>query len=205
MSQRWLVSASAPTRQRPFTKRQERPALGRNTTTGLMCSTGQFWNNIFQLGQPRTFYIAVNVMSKIAIAGFTVSRDLDSVPRPVVALSATSVTKDWENAQHRHRKAQLIYSARGILNCEIEDGVWIVPPQCAIWIPGDLPHSARGAGETECYCLFVEPDASPDLPKTCCTISVTPLLRELLLKVACVPELYALGGPRRPADCHVAR
>lgn len=146
------------------------------------------------MGQTRTFYIAVNVMSKIAIAGFTVSRDLDSVPRPVVALSATSVTKDWENAQHRHRKAQLIYSARGILNCEIEDGVWIVPPQCAIWIPGDLPHSARGAGETECYCLFVEPDSSPDLPKTCCTISVTPLLRELLLKVAGVPELYALGG-----------
>lgn len=133
-------------------------------------------------------------MPKIAIAGFTVSRDMDSVSRPVVALSATSVTKDWENAKHQHRKAQLIYSARGILNCEIEDGVWIVPPQCAIWIPGDLPHSARGAGETECYCLFVEPDAAPDLPTTCCTISVTPLLRELLLKVAGFPELYASGG-----------
>nr|WP_235514160.1 MULTISPECIES: helix-turn-helix transcriptional regulator [unclassified Acidovorax] len=119
---------------------------------------------------------------------------MDSVSRPVVALSATSVTKDWENAKHQHRKAQLIYSARGILNCEIEDGVWIVPPQCAIWIPGDLPHSARGAGETECYCLFVEPDAAPDLPTTCCTISVTPLLRELLLKVAGFPELYASGG-----------
>nr|WP_235504034.1 MULTISPECIES: helix-turn-helix transcriptional regulator [unclassified Acidovorax] len=109
-------------------------------------------------------------------------------------MSATSVTKDWENAKHQHRKAQLIYSARGILNCEIDDGVWIVPPQCAIWIPGDLPHSARGAGETECYCLFVEPEAAPGLPKTCCTISVTPLLRELLLKVAGVPELYAWGG-----------
>ncbi|SDT35548.1 AraC-type DNA-binding protein [Pseudomonas asplenii] len=133
-------------------------------------------------------------MSSIAITDLTVSRDVDSVSRPVVALSATSVTKDWENARHQHRKAQLIYSARGILNCEIEDGVWIVPPQCAIWIPGDLPHAARGSGETECYCLFVEPDAAPDLPKTCCTISVSPLLRELLLKVAGVPELYALGG-----------
>lgn len=133
-------------------------------------------------------------MSSIAITDLTVPWDVDSVSRPVVALSATSVTKDWENARHRHRKAQLIYSARGILNCEIEDGVWIVPPQCAIWIPGDLPHSARGTGETECYCLFVEPDAAPDLPKTCCTISVSPLLRELLLKAAGIPELYALGG-----------
>ncbi len=133
-------------------------------------------------------------MSSIAISDLTVHWDVDSVSRPVVALSATSVTKDWENARHQHRKAQLIYSLRGILNCEIEDGVWIVPPQCAIWIPGDLPHAARGAGETQCYCLFVEPDAAPDLPKNCCTISVSPLLRELLLKVAGFPELYAQGG-----------
>lgn len=133
-------------------------------------------------------------MSSIAITDLTVPTDIDSVSRPVVALSATSVTKDWENARHQHHKAQLIYSVRGILNCEIEDGVWIVPPECAIWIPGDLPHSARGSGETECYCLFVEPDAAPNLPKTCCTISVSPLLRELLLKVAGFPELYALGG-----------
>lgn len=134
-------------------------------------------------------------MSRIAIIDRTVTpRDIDSVSRPVVALSTTSVTKDWENARHQHRKAQLIYSVRGILNCEIEDGVWIVPPQCAIWIPGDLPHAARGAGETECYCLFVEPNAAPDLPTSCCTISVSPLLRELLLKAAGFPELYALGG-----------
>ncbi|MET4674692.1 MULTISPECIES: AraC family transcriptional regulator [unclassified Luteibacter] len=133
-------------------------------------------------------------MSSIAITDLTASRDVDSIMRSVVALSATSVTKGWENARHRHRKAQLIYSVRGILNCEIEEGVWIVPPQCAIWIPGDLPHAARGAGDTECYCLFVEPDAAPGLPETCCTISVSPLLRELLLKVAGFPEVYALGG-----------
>lgn len=133
-------------------------------------------------------------MSNTAITDLTGSKDVDGVPRPVFALSATSVSRDWEYALHRHRKAQLLYSVRGILNCEVEDGVWIVPPQCAVWIPGDLPHSARGSGETECYCLFVEPDAAPDLPKTCCTIAVSPLLRELLLAAAGFPELYARGG-----------
>ncbi|SHE57591.1 helix-turn-helix transcriptional regulator [Vibrio gazogenes] len=133
-------------------------------------------------------------MSNITITDLSTARNVDNVPRPVVALSATSVTKDWEQARHQHHKAQLIYSVRGILNCEVEDGVWIVPPQCAVWIPGNLPHSSRGAGETECYCLFVEPDAAPDLPKTCCTISVSPLLRELLLKVAGFPKLYELGS-----------
>ncbi|CAG9201665.1 HTH-type transcriptional regulator NimR [Burkholderia gladioli] len=133
-------------------------------------------------------------MSSIAITDLNVSKDVDNLPRPVVALSAMPLAKDWEHARHRHRRAQLLYSVRGILNCEIEDGVWIVPPQCAVWIPGDLPHAARGSGETECHCLFVEPDAAPDLPKSCCTISVSPLLRELLLKVAGFPELYPLGS-----------
>ena len=42
------------------------------------------------------------------------------------------VSMDWERARHQHRKAQLLYSVRGVINCEIEDGVWIVPPQCAV-------------------------------------------------------------------------
>ncbi|MEM0674962.1 helix-turn-helix transcriptional regulator [Dickeya oryzae] len=121
--------------------------------------------------------------------------DVDSIPRPVVSLSASMVSKGWEQEKHQHRKAQLIYSVRGVLNCEVEDGVWIVPPHCAVWIPGNLPHSARGSGDTECYCLFVEPEAAPALPKICCTISVGPLLRELLLKVAGFPQLYLTDGP----------
>lgn len=118
----------------------------------------------------------------------------DQIARSVVAQGAGIVAKDWEWAKHQHRKAQLLYSVRGVLNCETEEGVWIVPPQCAVWIPGNMPHSARGSGETECYCLFVEQDAAPNLPKKCCTVSVSPLLRELLLKAAGFPPLYSLGG-----------
>ncbi|MFS2160769.1 helix-turn-helix domain-containing protein [Pseudomonas sp. Pseusp122] len=122
------------------------------------------------------------------------SRDVDSIPRAVSALSASMVSQDWEYARHQHRKGQLLYSVRGVLNCETEEGVWIVPPQCAVWIPGGLAHSSRGSGRTECYCLFVEPAAAADLPQSCCTLAVSPLLRELLLKAAEFPELYPPGG-----------
>lgn len=125
------------------------------------------------------------------------SIDVDAVARPVVALGAAMVNKDWEHAQHQHHKAQLLYTVRGIINCRTESGVWIVPPQCAVWIPGDLPHAARGSGETECYCLFVEPGIVPALPTTCCTLAVSPLLRELLLKAAGMPRLYPLNGPEQ--------
>jgi AraC-like DNA-binding protein len=120
--------------------------------------------------------------------------DVDVIARPVVALAATAVGREWERAQHRHRKAQLLYAVRGIIKCEVEGGVWIVPPQCAVWIPGGLPHAARGSGKTECFCLFVEPDAGQALPKTCCTLAVSPLLRELIYRAAGIPERYALRG-----------
>jgi AraC-like DNA-binding protein/mannose-6-phosphate isomerase-like protein (cupin superfamily) len=133
-------------------------------------------------------------MSLIAGADSTAAVEIDAVPRAVMALEAEHATKRWELAKHRHRKAQLLFTVRGIINCDIEDGIWIVPAQCAVWIPGGLPHSVRGSGETECYCLFVEPDASPDLPKACCTLSVSPLLRELVQRAAVFPRLYAVKG-----------
>lgn len=138
--------------------------------------------------------MAADDMPITTTAAFAAYGAIDSLPHPVVAVGASSAARDWENQRHQHRKAQLIYSIRGVLTCEMDEGVWIVPPQCAVWIPGDLPHSARGAGQTECYCLFVEPDAAPGLPKVCCTVAVSPLLRELLLKAADFPEQYALGG-----------
>jgi len=122
------------------------------------------------------------------------SRDVDNIPRPVYALNASLVSEGWEHAKHQHRKAQLLYSVRGILNCEVEDGVWIVPPQCAVWIPGSMLHVARGSGETECYCLFIEPEAVANLPRFCCTLTVSPLLRELILRAVSLPHLYAEQG-----------
>lgn len=120
--------------------------------------------------------------------------DTDAIDRYVVAVNGTMISKYWEHAEHQHRKAQLLYSVRGIVNCEVENGVWIVPPQCAVWIPEELPHRARGSGETECYCLFVEPGVLPNLPKQCCTISVSPLLRELISKVASFSALRVLSN-----------
>ncbi|MBR0644611.1 AraC family transcriptional regulator [Plastoroseomonas hellenica] len=119
----------------------------------------------------------------------------DAVPRPFVAICPAVILEEGERLPwHHHRKAQLLYTLRGIVHCETEDGIRIVPPQCAVWIPSDLPHSAFGSGDIECHCLFVEPDAAPGLPERCCTVSISPLLRELLRRAARLPELYDADG-----------
>jgi AraC-like DNA-binding protein len=118
----------------------------------------------------------------------------DDVPRAIVALGGTMVTKGMELAMHEHRKAELILTLRGVVRCEADHGVWIVPPRCAVWIPDNVPHSVTFAGNVEVYVLLVEPDAASTLPKQCCTLSISPLLERLLLHATQIPLLYDVDG-----------
>jgi AraC-like DNA-binding protein/quercetin dioxygenase-like cupin family protein len=122
--------------------------------------------------------------------------DPDLVPRPVMTVGQTFVVgaDGIEVGAHHHRKAQLIYTARGALTCEVSQGLWIVPPQCAVWIPGGTRHSVKGVGTLEVYGLFVNPSSAPTMPDACCTVSVSPLLRELLVRCARFPALYPVKG-----------
>ncbi|VVN69475.1 HTH-type transcriptional regulator NimR [Pseudomonas fluorescens] len=124
------------------------------------------------------------------------AKDADVVPRAVVAVGASSASDTWEHTPHTHRKCQLMYTLRGVIHCEIEAGIWIVPPQCALWIPGGIPHSARGSGEAQVYCLLIEPDATHALAPHCCTLAVSGLLHELISKAVNFPQLYDEAGPQ---------
>lgn len=133
--------------------------------------------------------------------------DPDLVPRPVVTIGATGVVMDNLSEQessfhrhhkemdfHRHRKGELLLALRGVLTCEVEGGFWIVPPQSAIWVPGGVLHKFTVAGTIECYVVFIDPNVASNLPSNCCALSTTPLLRELMIRSASLPMLYAEGG-----------
>lgn len=61
--------------------------------------------------------------------------------------------------------------------------MWMVPPQYAVWVPGQLSHSNRATpGARACF-LFIEPGAAP-MPDRCCTLKISPLVRELILTLA---------------------
>lgn len=119
----------------------------------------------------------------------------DEVPRPIVVFGtmmdeAGAIELDL----HRHQKAQIILVQRGALSCEVEGGLWIVPPRSAIWIPGGALHAIKASGALEGYNAFIDPVVAAGLPVTCCAVSVTPLLRELLARAAHLPYLYDEGG-----------
>lgn len=118
----------------------------------------------------------------------------EDVPRAIVSFGGEMVTAGMKLPMHKHGKAELILTLRGVVRCEADQGVWIVPPRCAVWIPDNVPHSVTVAGDVEVYVLFVDPDAAPTLPRQCCTLSVSPLLERLLLHVTEMPVLYDVEG-----------
>ncbi|URX61870.1 helix-turn-helix transcriptional regulator [Luteibacter anthropi] len=124
----------------------------------------------------------------------------DVIPRPVVTVGAVNVDtanlspEEKETDFHTHRKAQLVLTLRGVLTCEVDGGMWIVPPQNAIWVPGDLMHRIKASGTVDCYVSFIEPAVASALPGICCALTATPLLRELLIRSASFPMLYPEGG-----------
>ncbi|MBR1126780.1 AraC family transcriptional regulator [Bradyrhizobium iriomotense] len=124
----------------------------------------------------------------------TIDFNPEDVPRPIAAFGGEIVTKGTEVAMHAHRKDELVLSLRGVVRLEAGQGIWIVPPRCAVWIPGDVPHSVTVAGNVEVHCLFLEPDAAPTLPRQCCTLTISPLLERLLVHATHMPALYDLDG-----------
>jgi hypothetical protein len=73
--------------------------------------------------------------------------DPDEVPRPVVTYGFARAYVDGLKLDlHRHTKGQIVLVQRGALSCEVEGGLWIVPPRSAVWIPGGALHAVKATG-----------------------------------------------------------
>ena len=115
--------------------------------------------------------------------------------RRVNTLGVSMTTGSVEGAVHRHHAAHLFYTVRGELTCEASGAWWLVPPQSALWVPGDVAHRIRARAPLEGYNVFLDPDAARHMPAECCAVSVTPLLREIVVRLATRPLLYDVVGP----------
>jgi len=102
-----------------------------------------------------------------------------------------------ESEAHQHREAQLLYLVRGEFTCEAAHGLWIVPPGSALWIPGGVAHRIRGHAPMEGYNIFLDPGIVRHMPAECRAASLTPLLREIVLRLAAFPARSEKEGPVR--------
>ncbi|WP_037573799.1 AraC family transcriptional regulator [Phaeacidiphilus oryzae] len=119
--------------------------------------------------------------------------DYDRIARPVLAIG-TDYTPGHVLDWHRHRRAQLLYGATGVMIVETVDGAWTVPTDRAILIPPATRHRVTMLGVST-RSLYLEPSAvAPWWPASCRIADVPPLVRELLLAAVELDPAYDEGG-----------
>ncbi|WP_299804081.1 helix-turn-helix domain-containing protein [uncultured Shewanella sp.] len=115
--------------------------------------------------------------------------DSDQYPQRVVAYGWVGEKGDAETPFHQHRKCQLVLALNGFVKCKIDDAIWIVPPNCAVWIPSQIPHSNQISKNANVCMLFIDPDVE-GMPERSCTLSITPLIRELIVHLTGLDQGY---------------
>jgi AraC-like DNA-binding protein len=106
---------------------------------------------------------------------------------PPVIVLAGSDDKERGSAPHSHRRGQLFGSTSGLLTVGLETGVWVLPTTHAVWVPPHHLHWARSHGPFSGYAVYVAHDDCAALPAAPCSIRVSGLLRESVLRAATWP------------------
>ncbi|MXN77679.1 helix-turn-helix domain-containing protein [Burkholderia sp. 4701] len=115
----------------------------------------------------------------------------EEVPRDVIATERL-YPSGFIHPDHTHVRGQFAYAAEGAMTVSTTAGNWIVPPQCAVWLPADIPHEMQMSGQVRMLNAFVRPEAQQagELPHHCCVLSTSRLLRDLIAEAVRQPALY---------------
>lgn len=95
---------------------------------------------------------------------------------------------------HWHRRAQFVFAVEGTMRVRTSRRVWIVPPSRALWVPAHTVHEIHMYAAVKMHSLYLSEAAAAGMPGTCVVLSVTPLLRELIVRAVGLPDDYDEGG-----------
>ena len=100
-----------------------------------------------------------------------------------------TLPRDHVNQRHAHEWDQLTYAASGVIQIDTDDGMWVVPPHRAVWVPADIAHAERMYAPVSVRMLYFAEGIAKTLPRECRMVNVSGLLRELILHVSRVGAL----------------
>lgn len=81
-----------------------------------------------------------------------------------------------------HGRGELSWVPVGIQRVTTPSGVWVVPPEFAVFLPGRAVHDAEKIGEGAFHWVKFGHELAGRLPRAACAVRVTPLLRAALMR-----------------------
>jgi AraC-like DNA-binding protein len=114
-------------------------------------------------------------------------------PNGRLVADMASVSAELENGhlipEHSHPEDQLLFASEGVMTLTTEQGLWVVPPLRAVWIPADTTHSVAMSGRVSMRTLYFQPKLCRPFPRKCMVMNVSSLLRELILHACTFSKL----------------
>jgi len=118
---------------------------------------------------------------------------VETANRPIVGYA-----KDYPDGlmadAHSHPRAQVIYAVSGVMLLETQSASFFIPPTTALTMKADVVHTIKMLGPVAMRALFLRDDAASYLDDEIKIISVSPLLRELIVAACGEPLNWEIGG-----------
>ena len=115
--------------------------------------------------------------------------EITNAKRPIIPLAIDycgASRRSW----HDHRRGQLLYAVRGVMQVATKGTSWTVAPEQAVWVPPHTMHRVEHKASVAMRTLYIDKSIVFDLSSTCCVVDVSPLLKELILRVMPVQYDY---------------
>lgn len=115
--------------------------------------------------------------------------DYQDLPQ-AVGVMAKAFADGWETPLHHHARDQLLFATRGVMRLRTERSAWIVPGNSAAYIPAGIQHAVSMHGDVDMLTLYIDSQEGDAAPPTLTVITVSNLLRELILALSEEPIRY---------------
>ncbi|TCM67810.1 AraC-like DNA-binding protein [Acinetobacter calcoaceticus] len=125
----------------------------------------------------------------------------DTLDRPLVIFKMQDQIPDWELGVHHHLKNQFVVCLTGLVTLETAQGIWILPPNSALWIPAFTAHEVKSYGYSSGYVLFMDPRLDIEIPDDFQMYQTTAFLKAMLLRAEMIPHEYHLPQEQRLMRC----
>ncbi len=139
------------------------------------------------------------VRKRRALRAPTDARRFAPLPERPVRAHTQFIDPDTDIEPHSHPWAQVAIAASGVARITAGDATYLVPAWRAIWIPPGVEHVVSVVEAAELLTLYVLPQDGVAAPvvasaadwERCRVLDVTPLLRELVLRLDMADDRHA--------------
>lgn len=121
------------------------------------------------------------------------AEQLQQLPRPVVAWAGHYQAGD-KVAAHSHPRAQLLYAVQGVMQVHTPGSVWTIPSHRALWLPPGVEHDLFMMSDVQMRTLYIDAAVAQTLGQECRAVTVSALLKELILALLQEPAEYPQPG-----------